>query len=261
MPLGCRHTRRRNPKLLGKLSASTVSLKLCEGSLEPWPAALWVVGDPKRGKRGRIRSGPNGALLGETEEIGLHVIRLTAYRRLVRLHAGCFALRRSGCRRVWRARAGMPSIAPCWELINNEAVFMEQRFNYLVSFVIFLRITCADRQESARSGSAIRRRTSSPRQHELRPCCRWRLLSRSRYGRRAHRCSARRCRACGSLMRRRRAGAWLPCVLSRRPTAVAPSPTTSHHCSPERSSSSGPGRSVLCSRTLATRSTPFLSAA
>ena len=99
LPLGCRHTRRRNPKLLGKLSASTVSLKLCEGSLEPWPAALRVVGDPKRGKRGRIRSGPNGALLGETEEIGLHVIRLTAYRRLVRLHATAFA-RRCRSRRV-----------------------------------------------------------------------------------------------------------------------------------------------------------------
>ena len=81
--------------------ASTVSLKLCEGSLEPWPAALWVVGDPKRGKRGRIRSGPNGALLGEAEEIGLHIIRLAAHRRVVRLHAGCFALRRdffSRCR-------------------------------------------------------------------------------------------------------------------------------------------------------------------
>ena len=101
LPLGCRHTRRQNPKLLGKLSASTGSLKLCERSLEPWPAALRVVGDPKRGKRGRIRSGPNGALLGEAEEIGLHIIRLAAHRRVVRLHAGCFALRRdffSRCR-------------------------------------------------------------------------------------------------------------------------------------------------------------------
>ena len=93
LPLWCRHTRRRNPKLLGKLSASTVSLKLCERSLEPWPAALRVVGDPKRGKRGRIRSGPNGALLGEAEEIGLHIIRPTAHRRLVRLHAADFGRR------------------------------------------------------------------------------------------------------------------------------------------------------------------------
>ena len=60
-------------KLLGKLRASMGSLKLCDGSLEPGPAPLGVVRDPK-GRKSRLRSGPNGALLSDTEEIGLAVI-------------------------------------------------------------------------------------------------------------------------------------------------------------------------------------------
>ena len=60
-------------KLLGKLRAPMGSLKLCDGALKPWPAPLGIVGDPK-GRKRRIRSGPNGALLSDAKEVGLAVI-------------------------------------------------------------------------------------------------------------------------------------------------------------------------------------------